>query len=339
MPGEKRPRATSPAPPVETATLMLCPACHEHFRAPPHECAPHRLSCEHNVCLACLDALAMSDKLGYPVCSKPAEPHVVNLGLAAFAEDVFQAAARQGCTAASVNASKNCLSSGTAGVAFPCSAHPAFPTDMVCLTDLRLVCGRCVLACGNRPVKHSIKALDEPELVADLRGLVSASVDTISPRSATLLASAEQARASSQAMCDSVAASCTRLSEEIDVLHAALDMRRTRVIGVAKAACAARVKALGAVIDQLEVSARQLSAGVALGKAALACGEAVKLLSAAECLRGMAALATPTVPHADVSLVFDYAAVHTAISGMARVQVCRSAYLGSALTLVLYILY
>jgi len=100
-PSHKRPRAdgasTPPLPATASATPVLCPSCHEHFRAPPHECAPHRLPCAHNVCLACMDTLVMSDELGCPICSKPVEPHVVNLGLAAFAEDSTDSSASPAC--------------------------------------------------------------------------------------------------------------------------------------------------------------------------------------------------------------------------------------------------
>ena len=267
----------------------------------------------------------MSDEAGCPICSKPAEPHVVNLGLAVYAEDVWQGSAGEGgsaspvCDSDTVDDTATAASSARAASGH-CTAHPSAAAGAMCLTELRLVCDCCVLDCNAG--QHDVRPLGQPGLVHALRDRVRASIDTCA--SADLLASAADEHAASQAMCDSVAASCVRLSENIDALHAALDKCRSQHIASAKAVCAQRVKALAAVIDELEVSAGQLRAGVALGEAALTCGDAAQMMRALECLEGMAALAAPMAARSidtDIQLSFDVSSVQSVIDRLVIVQV------------------
>ena len=109
---KKRGRGVSEPHPV------LCPICSVHFRAAPEPSVPHRLPCAHCVCLPCLEAYALSDEEGCPVCRKPAEPHVLDLTLASYAEDVYLQASGGACPAAAVDAA------GTIGRRQPRRAGP-----------------------------------------------------------------------------------------------------------------------------------------------------------------------------------------------------------------------
>ena len=75
---------------------VLCPLCEEHFRAPPAITAPRRLPCAHCVCAACLDVWDLCDETGCPVCAKPASTHVLDVALAAYAEEVYAGGAAEG---------------------------------------------------------------------------------------------------------------------------------------------------------------------------------------------------------------------------------------------------
>jgi hypothetical protein len=221
---------------------VLCPVCCEHFRAPPEVTAPRQLPCAHVVCMACLDALNMADEAGCPVCCKPAEPHVPNVALANYAEEVYRE---------------------NSDVMFGLKDDTCLPTPLTLVTTVA----------------------ERQEYVDALGGLMQKCSDG----RARLLASAAAVCADKIKLSADTAALCAKWIENMDALEFALKETRGKVLYQLRAEGAARLKTLETEQDELEVSAGQLDAAVAMSHTALARPEL--LLNTLSSVTAMAALA------------------------------------------------
>ena len=277
---KKRGRGVSEPHPV------LCPICSVHFRAAPEPSVPHRLPCAHCVCLPCLEAYALSDEEGCPVCRKPAEPHVLDLTLASYAEDVYLQASGGACPAA---------------VSVPAAVASAFedPGRSLSMGRATLVTkfqdsvSESSLAMGPATlVKHVYE--DSERSVTVARAALTRAVGCSIAGSLHLKSLACNAQGDAKRVRTSAEDAKRLFKEEVAVARAALDAAEHCVLAQLSADCHSREKALGAVADELTVSASHLDTVTALGHAALASGNPGRMELARQCVRSANSLSYPS---------------------------------------------
>ena len=294
---------------------VLCPMCYEPFRAPPAETAPRRLPCAHCVCAACLNAWALCDEPGCPVCAKPFASHVLDVALAQHAEEVYAAANAADAPAPAPADWK--VASG---------AGEALAVVLQAVGDEKGA--GIVRAAGSgyaAAIDAAAKDTRHGDSMQEFQQCVEGMVCSFGTAQDMLATSAEAVRGEDVSMLRaSVASAAAGFRAEVAALHAALDASSREVLSQLHAEEAARLKALHAVADEMTVSSGQLGASAALATAALASGSGSRLLEAVASMAATERLTLPRTAHLislDAPVLAPLGGVATALAALARTQV------------------
>jgi hypothetical protein len=260
---------------------------------------PMILECAHTVCAACMEALSFVKPVCCPVCSAATSGGARNHAMVEVAEAAWMDEAdetvggdvtttnivrvvRKDCFAPLLGV--NCgevLCDGycTARLALPiepvvrpCPAH-GLPANLFCMQHTAMACTNCVIEhhmdhrCDVMEVGHACAAIADKLIpLLDRLAATSAALETgsasLTGAKANLVAHVEASIARFQTVAD-------------DTIE-----DRATTIAAARSVCDDRLKALEAQSDELAVSAGQLAACVAGGKAAIARGHPVSMAHA-----------------------------------------------------------
>ena len=238
-----------PSSPVISPAMdaMLCPACGDHFRAPPAAAVPKSFGCSHTLCGVCTDEILQGDDPHCSVCAAKVDEMVANLGLAAYAEGLYLRSA----TLVARDSSTPALDTLPGPV----------PTDSATASEPT----SSILGRPLPPVPESAETLPDVSSLCERLGIVaelcSVGADELIGASRTLQVTADK-------MARRLDASCSAFVDNVEALKAAIDLRRDEILASAKRLCDERIKALTAQQDALVVSACQLRACVAMCHAA-----------------------------------------------------------------------
>lgn len=149
-------------------------------------------------------------------------------------------------------------------VTAPCGAHDDITATSYCLQHKALLCAACVTHAGHGGDVAAVAAA-----CALLSSQLSPLLDRMSCASVALQAASDAVGESKSGLIARVDASVARFDLVVDDVIVKVNEYRASTIAAVRAVCADRVKALEAQADELTVSAGQLAACVAGGKAAM----------------------------------------------------------------------